>query len=486
MTAEHGLAMALHVAANCGWAPLPLVPLQKAPVNKGLFDNPPRTPAEVHAAWAKAIRTIHVDDRVPNNHRGCPPGIGILLGASRVWLLDADTPAEVDAWKAVCGENGFDPGPPTVLTPGARGADGAMKHIDGGHWYFTQPEDFEPPAGEIKAKIALAGSPHHAVLYGGRHIAVVPPTTRETGTYVSGGGTIQPAPEFLRRLVDASTQSTPATWSAPEDSLFGTSEYHASAAEWEWDDATDWLDVLPEGWTESGEDRDGHIIYARPGGSSSRSAHAHPAGCSHFPNANAPPPMTFFSSESGDFLDALQLDRGHGGTTVGKLKLYALLYFDGDVAAAREALGIVAPTRVEVSAPPLDTISDVPTIRLEDVPVDQLPDVDWEELGLEAPPQLLRHRAQQAAAESFDAYHPDLATEVSAEQKTLWDHIRWSGDDDASMLAWDTGVDEITIGTLLSFLEMAHPRPLINCRDGGWRALDADGHHACPMELVCP
>ena len=484
MTAERGLDMALHVAASCGWAPIPLVPFSKAPANKGLFDNPPRTPDEIHAAWSKAQRTIRVDDRVPDNRRGCPPGIGIPLGASGIWLLDADTPEEVAAWQAVCAANGFDPGPPTVLTPGARGADGAMKHIDGGHWYFTQPEDFELPAGKIKAKIGEDGSPAHAVLYGGRHIAVIPPTTRETGTYVSGGGAIQPAPEFLQRLVEASIHTTPATCSARADDPFGTSEYHASEAEWEWDDNTDWLDILPEGWEVSGEDRDGHVVYARPGGSSSRSAHAHPSGCSHFPNANTPPPMTFFSAESGDFLDALQLDRGHGGTTVSKIRLYALLYFDGDVAAAREALGIVAPTLVEVSAPPLASISDLPTVRLGEIPIDELPDVDWEELGLEVPPQLLRHRAQQAAIAAFNSVHPDLAAEVSAEQKTLWDHIRWSGDDDSSTLAWDTGADEFTIGTLLTALEMAHPRALVACRDGGWHALDADGHHASAGELA--
>lgn len=479
MTAERGLATALHVAANCGWAPLPLVPLQKAPVNQGLFDSPPRTADEIHAAWSKAQWTI--DTHRPD-HRGMPPGVGILLGASDMWLLDADTPAEVAAWKAVCEENGFDPGPPTVLTPGARGADGAMKHIDGGHWYFTQPADFVLPAGKIKVDIGLATSDHHAVLYGGRHIAVIPPTQRETGEYIPGGGVIQPAPEFLRRMVVAGTNTTPESWRTSEESPFGTSEYHASEAEWEWDDATDWLDVLPEGWEVSGEDRDGHVVYARPGGSSSRSAHAHPSSCSHFPNANTPPPMTFFSAESGEFLNALQLDRGRGGTTVGKLKLYALLHFDGDVAAAREALGIAAPTRVETSEPPLDAHPERPTIRLEDVPVDQLPDVDWEELGLPVPPQLLRHWKREAAIAAFDFFHPDLAAEVAANLKILWDHIRIVGDDDISSLAWDTGVNEITIGTLLSALDMAYPRPLITCRDGGWRALNADGRYAAAME----
>jgi hypothetical protein len=196
--------------------------------------------------------------------------------------------------------------------------------------------------------------------------------------------------------------------------------------------------------------------------------------------------MTFFSSEAGEFLDALQLDRGRGGTTMSKLKLYALIHHDGDVPAAREALGIDAPTRVEVSAPPLATIADLPTIRLEDIPVDQLPNVDWEELGLPVPPQLLRHPAQQAAiaASFFAAYHPDLAAEVSAHQINLWEFIRAYPGLYAPTLAAYTGDDESTISWGLTALQFKHPRPLVICHDGGWHALDADGRHACGGELA--
>jgi hypothetical protein len=343
MSTPDGLATALYVAAVHGWAPLPLVPWAKEPVNKGLFDNPPRTDAEIRAAWSKAQRTI---DRLPQHAhlRGLPPNIGILLGASGILLLDADTPGEVAAWKQVCAENGYDPGPPTVRSPGTRGVDGGMKHVDGGHWYFEQPDDLVIPA-KIVVHVKPQDSTECAILFGGRHLVVIPPSVRDTGAYDFAGGTVRPLPPFLRSEVDSylSRFSRPhAGYSGSSDDPFGVSGvYEAHEREWFWDDNTDWLDVLPEGWTETGEQQDGHVVYARPDGSSTRSAVAHPEGCRHFPNPLSPPPMTFFSSASGDFLDKLQEDRGRSGvTSATKLRLFALQHFHGDMDKARESLGI--------------------------------------------------------------------------------------------------------------------------------------------------
>jgi hypothetical protein len=329
-----GLTAALDVAARLGWAPLPLVPFQKTPAFAGLFDAPPRTESEIRAAWQRATRG------------STPPNVGILLGASRILLLDADTPSEVAAWKALCAENAFDPGPPTAQTPGTRGADGSMKHVDGGHWYFLQPDDLAIPRGKIQVPVGPDGSPDAAVLYGGRHLAVIPPSIRDTGAYVPVSGHVHPLPPFLRRRVEDHLRPS-GVGSAGVDSPFGTSEYRASEKEWQFHDDNDWVDLLPEGWVETAEERDGHIVYGRPGGSSSRSAVAHPEGCSHFPNAYTPPPMTFFSSESGDFIDQLWEDRGHGGiASATKLRLFALRRFHGDMEKARAYLRIPNPRKL--------------------------------------------------------------------------------------------------------------------------------------------
>jgi hypothetical protein len=383
MSTPDGLATALYVAAHHGWAPLPLVPWTKEPVNKGLFDNPPRTESEIRAAWDRAQRTI---DRLPQHAhlRGLPPNIGILLGASKLLLLDADTPGEVNAWKRACGEHFFDPGTPTVRSPGTRGTDGGMKHIDGGHWYFEQPDDLVIPT-KIVVHVKPQDSTESAILFGGRHLVVIPPSVRDTGAYDYAGGLFRPLPPFLRSEVDSylTRFSRPhAGYSGSSDDPFGTSEYRSHERELDWDDNTDWLDVLPEGWTETAEDQDGHVVYARPGASSSRSAVAHPPGCRHFPNPNSPPPITFFSSASGDFLDKLQEGRGRSGvTSATKLRLYALQHFHGDMDKARESLGIPSPRRMSeaearrIPAPaPLSDLHDAqPVVVVSAVPVDSTP-----------------------------------------------------------------------------------------------------------------
>ncbi|SHX64939.1 bifunctional DNA primase/polymerase [Mycobacteroides abscessus] len=342
MTAVDGLAMALHLSAAFGWAPLPLCPWSKAPAIKGLFDNPPMDKSAIRDAWARAQGRIDRDDAHPE-WRGLAPNLGVLLGPSRLLLLDADTPDEVAAWTALCAENGFDPGPPTVRTPGSRGVDGQLKHRDGGHWFFAMPDGLELDRGKLALHVGTGSAT--AVLYGGRHLAVVPPSVRDTGPYMPAGGSVQPLPWFLAELVREAAEraNAPRRESAAAVIGVGTSGgYTASEAEWAWAEQTDWLDLLPGGWMVTGEDRDGHRILARPGASSERSAVVHPDGCTHFPDAKSPAPMTVFTSNPGDWMIPLVAD----GTpaSVSKVRLYALRWYGGDVRQARIALGFAAPS----------------------------------------------------------------------------------------------------------------------------------------------
>lgn len=339
MTAENGLNFAIHLNCTLGWACIPLAPYSKVPAIKGLFDNPPRTEAMILDAWSRAQFRIDHDRDHPEWH-GLSPGIGVLLGASKLLQMDADTTDEVAAWHALCAENGYDAGKPTVLTPGARGVDGEMKHRDGGHWFFPQG-DLDIGTGVVKLALGVGPKGGHAVLYGGRRLAVLPPTVRDTGQYVSGGGEIRPLPDFLRERITDSNSAAVRNAKPP----FGVSgEYVATDQEWAWAEAMDWLDLLPDGWILTSEERDGHQVYARPGASSDRSAVAHVTGCSHFRNAKAPPPLTIHTSNPGDYLDAVVADRCP--SSVSKLRMYALKHYYGDTAQARRALGF--PT----SSPP--------------------------------------------------------------------------------------------------------------------------------------
>lgn len=393
MSTEKGLNTALRVAADHGWAPLPLLPFTKIPVNKGLFDKPPHTPEEINAAWEKAIRTIRRDARISPEFHTSPPNIGVLLGASKLFMVDADTPNEVAAWKALCDQHGFDPGEPMVRSPGTRGTDGAMKHIDGGHWYFTQPDDLAITSGKINIKIGVETNGEKATVYGGRHLGVIPPSVRDTGAYEYTSSGVQQLPPFMYDqislyLFGLAKKSTGSV--SGSDPLFGTSEYRASESEWAWEDRTSWLDVLPEGWVETHEERDGHVVYAHPGASSSRSSVAHPTGCEHFPNGNAPSPMTFFSIGAGTFLDELSdSESSSSQISATKLRLFALKNFDGDMGQARSHLGITS-SRPEVPTTPVSASPVLPAAAVSDSPEPPIAEVVAETPSMEpvqsAPP----------------------------------------------------------------------------------------------------
>ena len=74
---------------------------------------------------------------------------GVHIGASRLVVVDADYPAEVDAfvtWYALNVVGDADPRQvpgPTVRTPGTFNRDGGFDHRDGGHWYFTVGADLD-------------------------------------------------------------------------------------------------------------------------------------------------------------------------------------------------------------------------------------------------------------------------------------------------------------------------------------------------------
>lgn len=367
MSTASGLETALELNRTNGWAMLPLLPFAKTPAIKGLFDLPPMDENAIRVAWQHAQNRIDHDRDHPE-WRGLAPNLGVLLGASRLLQLDVDTPAEAASWKALCDEHGYNPGLPTVLSPGSRSADGTWAHHDGGHWFFRVPEGIEiPERGKVEVHIGEPGSA--ACLYGGKRLAVIPPSVRAEGEYVFGGGTIQELPPFLVGMLveHLARQEAKHTRSAASGHpMFGTSEYTACETEWAWSEGMDVLDLLPEGYVLTKEERDGHRVYARPGASSERSIVAHPdGGCEHFPSGSAPAPLTIWTSNAGDFLEPLVADGVPVSVT--KVTIYAARWYGGDRHQARQALGFRSRSTAGYAA------QDAPQTAPETISAEQEP-----------------------------------------------------------------------------------------------------------------
>lgn len=118
--------------------------------------------------------------------KGTPAGygdvalnLGLNLGRSNLIVVDADYPAEVDAFRSWYATNfaaPIDEVPgPTVKSPGTTNADGTKNHHGGGHWYFSVDRDL----------CDLSASP-----VSGRDVFVDPDDVHTaTGTRYTGRGT---------------------------------------------------------------------------------------------------------------------------------------------------------------------------------------------------------------------------------------------------------------------------------------------------------
>ena len=121
---------------------------------------------------------------------GTPVNIGIEAARSNLLLVDVDTPAELQAFRATWLHNVYqDPANnypldsiagmgPTVRSPGKQNPDGTWAHRDGGHWYFRIPENWnihKPLSDEVDAvgqqpdPVALLGVDGVEALDAGHH-----------------------------------------------------------------------------------------------------------------------------------------------------------------------------------------------------------------------------------------------------------------------------------------------------------------------------
>ncbi|SKV12362.1 gp54 protein [Mycobacteroides abscessus subsp. abscessus] len=359
-----------------GLHPLVLAPLTKVSAVKGFYDHV-NTPAALRTVWdetvnlAKWVEQQRATDfaRFRNdtgdltwtpalaasrvdNYTVHEPNVGLYLGGSGLVLIDVDDPQEFDGWTEVCSARGFDPGPPTVRSPGVCTPEGVWKHRSGGHWIYRVPDDLRTviagertltaprltPAGFVTVNDALGLAQRYPQFMTNRRLGVVPPSSRLEGPYRGTLDDIQPLPEFLVRMIRAHLDGArveKAKREARASTYQGTptdSRYLA------WERTLDVADVL-DGWMVSGNDGECEVL-EHPCASSPRSAVVHVPGCAHLGlGDDSDRRLVTIWSPNVDAWVQEALDDA-GGNTVSLGKLIAYRDYDGDLSRMKRDLGL--------------------------------------------------------------------------------------------------------------------------------------------------
>ncbi|AQA05030.1 hypothetical protein BVC93_24440 [Mycobacterium sp. MS1601] len=260
-----------------------------------------------------------------------PVNLAVSVGRSRLVVVDCDTAAQLSAFLA---DARADPDtPPTVRTPGAQTDRGEWIHSDGGHFWFTVPDDVELPSGVQEVKVGT-GADAYSVFWGPGKYVLMPPSVRAEGAYeVPAGGAVHELPDWLGEVI--LERATAAARVADRSTVSDTTVPIA-----DWSRAVDWAEILtPLGWTPTGRsDSCGCPTWTAPGEHSSpKSATAHEPGCTE-PRYDDNPPMHIWTDNPGEPF-AAYIARS-GKTTLSKLQAVAAVDFDNDMGAAMNAHGL--------------------------------------------------------------------------------------------------------------------------------------------------
>lgn len=313
------------------------------------------------AAVAKVIRRL-----VKN---GITPNLGVEVGKSRMVVVDVDTVAERDAflaaWTAAEGRD-MTGMIPTVKSPGAQ-VDGAWKHKDGGHFWFTVPEGVDLPEGGG----VLRGDGGWSVLWRGKQV-LVPPSARPEGEYrLVGQSAVLPG--WLHEMIVAGARQqeerrmTSALAARTSDSISA------------WAVTKPWSEILTmDGWTDTGKaDNCGCPVWTAPGDHASpKSATAHEPGCAVYVTDGGQAPIHIWTDNYPDCVAEVIAARGR---TFSKFHYLVHRFYSGDQARAKAELGIVddltggAFDAVDAASAPAE--SQAPAVD------DEGPE-DWSDFGL--------------------------------------------------------------------------------------------------------
>lgn len=268
--------------------------------------------------------------------------IAVEVGGSRVVVVDCDTEAQRRRFLEVGTGDENSELPPTVVTPGVQCADGTWAHSDGGHFWFTVPDDVTLPTN--MGAMTWGGDDGFAVLWDRRYV-LIPPSTRPEGAYELVGRDY-PLPSWLLAVIEerASTKLDRTMTNAVDSELASTID--------QWAESVSWEEILaPLGWVPTSRpDNCGCEVWTAPGvHASPKSATAHDAGCSlgRYTATNAP--LHIWTDNPGQELAAYVT--ATGSSTLSKLQAVAYISYDGLVGKAMDEMGIgPAVTTIEREA----------------------------------------------------------------------------------------------------------------------------------------
>ncbi|AYD82050.1 DNA polymerase/primase [Mycobacterium phage Saguaro] len=293
---------------------------------------------------------------------GTPAAVNLAVevGASGLVVIDCDTAAQMRRWFEA---NELDPDAddlpaPTVLTPGQQDANGTWHHSDGGHFYFTVPDELLPVLPRHIGAMTWGGDHGFAVLWDRRYV-LIPPSTRPEGRYEQLGH-VYPLPGWLadkileagQRRVDRAVQADGRV--EGENSELSN---HIDA----WAEQVSWASILePMGWAPAPRaDSCGCAVWSAPGPHASpKSATAHDTGCAagRYTETNAPLHL-WTDHDAPPFTD--HMDDPAWTPTFSKLQAVALINYGGNVGKAMDDLGITPDHTVEVGLDPRGTDADL-------------------------------------------------------------------------------------------------------------------------------
>lgn len=252
------------------------------------------------------------------------------MSTTRVIVVDLDTREErrgfISDWHTADATVVDEP-PMTVTSPGVMSAevDGTeiWSHKDGGHYWFTLPEEAEALP-ESPGKVR--GATGWTVYYGSGYV-LVPPSVRPEGPYRLTGAT-QEAPAWLLDTIRAGG-TTGRAEELRERIRAGEGDEGIDS----WSANTPWATLLEAyGWNATGQlDSCGCPTWTRPGQPvHAKSATSHELGCPNYTTDSGHAPIHAWS-------DAV---RWGGKATVTKLTFLAHEGFDGSMSAAMAYIGV--------------------------------------------------------------------------------------------------------------------------------------------------
>lgn len=259
-----------------------------------------------------------------------PVNLGLELGASRMVVVDVDTVAELEGFRASWeAEAGGAPFPSmTVSSPGALDQGGRMVHKDGGHYWFTLPVGVELPEGSGVLK-------HESgwVAMWARHQVLVPPSQRPEGSYKLLSAPTE-CPAWLLTTIQMAVEARRVRVDRRLDMVHDSDDPLE-----QWSAITSWAELLEgDGWTETGlVDTCSCPIWTAPGEHASpKSATAHDVGCELYDVSTGWGPLYVWTDNPPDWMAGR-------GKTFTKVNYISARDYAGDHQAALVGLGINGP-----------------------------------------------------------------------------------------------------------------------------------------------